>query len=118
MSRRVSVLGVCGLTLAAIMFTAPGASASGQVVSPDGGATLNYYSSVNSFVLRDSRCDGHSVYAQYRLNGGATQRVDHSAGCNTERDWSVPGTGTIQYRACTNIQLGADSCSSWRTDSL
>jgi len=118
MSRSASISVLCGLTLAALAFTAPAASASGQVVSPDGGATLNYFSSVNQFTLRDSRCDAHSVYANYRLNGGATQRVDHSGGCNTERSWTVSGTGTIQYRACTNIQAGPDQCSSWINDSL
>jgi hypothetical protein len=118
MSRSASVSVLCGLAFAALTFTAPAASASGQVVSPDGGATLSYFSSVNGFTLQDSRCDGHPVYANYRLNGGATQRVDHAGGCNTQRSWSVSGTGTIQYRACTNIQAGPDQCSSWRTDSL
>jgi hypothetical protein len=77
------------------------------------GASLDYYSSKNQFVLKDTKCDNQAAYAKYRINNGPAKRYNANQGCNTSTIWTVPGHGAISYQACVDIRHWPDQCSGW-----
>lgn len=76
--------------------------------SPDGGSYV--YNSGTTFYVEDAKCDN---YAAYGFVNNEAHRQDNGQGCGTTL--SKPGYGTITaVRACTNIPLATDPCSSWK----
>lgn len=67
--------------------------------------------------LYDAKCDAHSVYVEYQINGGGTQRHTNSGGCGSTSGVNLrTGYFAIVYRACVDVQLGSDPCSRWVSD--
>ena len=93
-------------------------AASGEA-STGHGAKVTFDSATNKFVLYDTKCDAHPVYANYRIKDGGDQRHDYQGGCGNSTSWTISGEGgQIKYRACVNVQRGFDKCSGWKTDHL
>jgi hypothetical protein len=92
--------------------------ASGEASTADG-AKVTFDSGTNTFVLYDTKCDAHLVYADYKIKDGGDQRHDYQGGCGNSTSWTIPDEGgQVRYRACVNVQRGFDKCSGWKTDSL
>lgn len=95
------------------------ASADSSATSTDGGAYGSFTSYGEKFFLDDIKCDSHSVYINYSVAGGSTQRFENTQGCNTPGltlNLSVAEGTRVEWRVCTNIQLAPDNCSPWITD--
>lgn len=110
---------LASLSCSLFMFASP-AVASACVSAPDGGATLCYDSDMNKLRLTDAKCDGNSVYAKYKVNGGREETLANDRGCLTDELDAIDGTGSIVYTVCTQYDspFQGDSCSGWREDSL
>lgn len=116
MKRTFGVFVALGTAAAGLLLATPSASAD-SCASTDG-ARACFESYGDNFELSDTGCDSHSVYLKYKVSGGGEQRADYSGGCGTSslinRDF--PEGARVDYRACVNIQLGADRCGGWTTD--
>ena len=67
--------------------------------------------------IKDEKCDGHSVYVIYQINGNHEIRLENSAGCgHTAYVGLQSGSFTIQYKACLDRQFQGDICSRPITD--
>lgn len=118
--RRARKVGVSAAIVAAltVLGSLP-ASADSSATSTDGGAYGSFTSYGEKFFLDDIKCDSHSVYINYSLAGGSTQRFENTQGCNTPGltlNLSVAEGTRVEWRVCTNIQLAPDNCSPWITD--
>jgi hypothetical protein len=86
--------------------------ATAAVTTSTKGAHLKWEPSRNTFILTDTDCDSHPVYAEYRIGEGPIKRVDWHGGCNTSTSFVVAyGPGQIGFKACVNVQLRPDRCS-------
>jgi hypothetical protein len=110
-----SVLLACGATVVA---AAPASADESVSVT---GASLQFRSYGDIFIIRDTACDGHSVYYQYALLGTTDgfKRQNLSTGCNTSGtfDLDLPEDIDVQFRVCVDIQFSGDRCSSYVFDS-
>ncbi|MGY3676436.1 hypothetical protein [Streptomyces sp. TE33382] len=106
--------------LLSVVAIAP-ASATGQTsVYTDGreAGRVNYWSSTDDFRVSDTKCDGHTVHAEYQRAGASTRKLVNSGGCGTYADYNRSFTGgqSIKYRICVDYSVGLDPCSRWKWD--
>ncbi|MGH3794578.1 MAG: hypothetical protein ACRDSP_06780 [Pseudonocardiaceae bacterium] len=80
------------------------------------GASASFKSYGDSFTIKDTACDSHSVYVEYQ--GPSSGRIDNGGGCGSVLHVrrNQPENQSIRYRACVNIQRDFDRCSSWQYD--
>ena len=69
------------------------------------------------FDVADAKCDAHSVYVEYQIDGGNSQKKENKGGCGTTRGYNLrTGYFAIVYRTCVNDTFGNHPCSVWRAD--
>lgn len=76
--------------------------------SPDGGAHVNDGSQHITLFVHDISCDNHAVYGNWN---NTDNRQDNSEGCGRTVSRDVGNISSV--RACTNIPLAHDPCSSF-----
>jgi hypothetical protein len=76
--------------------------------SPDGGAYVHSSSSGGTIYVTDQKGDDHSVYGEWN---SSSNRLDNHNGVGTTV--SKGGLSITSDRACTNIPVAHDPCSSW-----
>lgn len=117
-SEKLAVVASIGVTALALFGSAAPAQATTSTSSPDGGAWGKFESYGEHFYLKDSKCDGHSVYIDYKIAGTSKPRIANDGGCNTQTDTNLSlSEGTrVEYKVCTQKEFAPDSCSTWITD--
>lgn len=75
------------------------------------GGTVYGWSGV---AIQDTACDGNSVHTDYYRDDNQYRRLDHHGGCGTEGRTGYDINNRVdRHRACTNINLAPDPCSSY-----
>jgi hypothetical protein len=106
-----------------LLGTALPADASGQVNT--NGAGAKFVSKGDKFYLWDTKCDGHSVYIEYKLDyrrkNGSTGGVDRwknsQCGKMTSFNHNFAEKHTIWYKVCVE-DWGTNTCSPFRQDRI
>jgi hypothetical protein len=111
------ILGAMGTGAAASLFVASAALAgTNSATSTTTGASAKFIASGDSITVCDTSSDGHSVYAQYRINGGATHStsvVSSGSGTCVSKSTGNPAEGsTVSVRA---VRSGAGNTGAWVT---
>jgi hypothetical protein len=109
------IMTVLGLSAATLLGATSVASASGNISIPAG--SVHYYSSTNTFYVKDLACDNMRVYAHWRTSSSGNNPIVNESGCNTTVNKVVNlANGTrLWYRICVDDAFG-DTCSPWRED--
>jgi hypothetical protein len=70
------------------------------------------------FDLLNAKCDAHSVYVEYRINGDPPEREPNDGGCDNPKGINLLADHfTIQYRVCVDMQFRPDVCADdWTYD--
>jgi hypothetical protein len=113
-ARRIAaVVGASAVALLAFQ----GSALAGSIVHP--GVTGTLHVSNNTLSVKDSACDDDSVYAIWKTDGGAEQKINNTSGCNGVVTKPVPmGNGTrIFWKVCVDKSWPtSDSCSPWKNE--
>jgi hypothetical protein len=95
---------------------------SGDLVSPDGGARLEYHSSPNDIELTvfDILCDGRDAYMEFEADdsGNIWEWGLHDDACGEVTYVPVIDNNIqdkISFSVCTRGEVGPDRCSDWFT---
>lgn len=104
--QRCAVAVVGGIT---VLGTASPAFA---LISDTAGARA-YGASNGYWWVRDTKCDGESVYGNFREKGvSGIQRKNNESGCGTEERGDIGNTIT-HVQACRDVTAGTNNCGGW-----
>lgn len=116
--RKAAIVPAIGAS-AAMMLGVTGVASASAVSWPGVNGAL--YASSNTLHVKDAACDDDSVYAQWRTQGGDTQKINNTSGCGATVSRVLPmGEGTVIFwRVCVDKSWPtSDSCSPWKSEKI